>query len=67
MLLFFLGAILATTFEFLVAKLMVRLFGEFWWDYNNKPFNYKGVICLESTICWGVMTMLLFVLLQPLV
>ena len=67
MLLFFLGAILATTFEFLVAKLMVRLFGEFWWDYNNKPFNYKGVICLESTICWGVMTMLLFVLFQPLV
>ena len=55
------------TFEFLVAKLMVRLFGEFWWDYNNKPFNYKGVICLESTICWGVMTMLLFVLFQPLV
>ena len=51
----------------LVAKLMVRLFGEFWWDYNNKPFNYKGVICLESTICWGVMTMLLFVLFQPLV
>ena len=46
MLLFFLGAILATTFEF---------------------FNYKGVICLESTICWGVMTMLLFVLFQPLV
>lgn len=67
LLLFILGAILATTFEFLVAKLMVRLFGEFWWDYNNKPFNYKGVVCLESTICWGVMSMLLFVLFQPLV
>lgn len=66
-LLFFLGAVLATTFEFLVAKLMVSLFGDFWWDYKNKPFNYKGVVCLESTVCWGVMTMLLFVLFQPLV
>ena len=24
-----------------------------WWDYNDKPFNYRGIICLESTIAWG--------------
>lgn len=52
-LLYFVGAILATTFEFIVGKLMIRLFGELWWDYNEKPFNYKGIICLESTIAWG--------------
>ena len=23
------------------------------WDYNNKPFNYRGIICLESTVAWG--------------
>lgn len=47
------GAVMATIFEFLVGKLMIRLFGQLWWDYNNKPFNYKGIICLESTIAWG--------------
>lgn len=52
-LLYFVAAILATTFEFLVGKLMIKLFGELWWDYNEKPFNYKGIICLESTIAWG--------------
>ena len=52
-LLYFVAAFLATTFEFLVGKLMIRLFGELWWDYNDKPFNYKGIICLESTIAWG--------------
>ncbi len=52
-LLYFVAAFLATTFEFLVGKLMIRLFGELWWDYNEKPFNYKGIICLESTIAWG--------------
>jgi len=47
------GAIVATIFEFLVAQLMQSVFGKVWWDYNDKPFNYKGIICLESTIAWG--------------
>lgn len=47
------GSFTATVFEFLVGKMMLRLFGELWWDYNEKPFNYKGIICLESTIAWG--------------
>ncbi len=51
--LYFAGAFLATTFEFLVAVAMQRIFGEVWWDYNDKPLNYKGIICLESTIAWG--------------
>ena len=51
--LYLVGAIIATIFEFLVGRLMIRLFGELWWDYNDKPFNYKGILCLESTIAWG--------------
>jgi len=47
------GAILATAFEYLVGKMMLKLFGEVWWDYNDKPYNYKGIICLESTVAWG--------------
>lgn len=47
------GAVLATIFEYLVGILMIKLFGELWWDYNDKPFNYKGILCLESTIAWG--------------
>lgn len=52
-LLYFVGAIGATVFEFLTALLMKKLFGNFWWDYTNKKFQYKGMICLESTIGWG--------------
>lgn len=51
--LYFAGAVVATVFEFLVGILMIKLFGELWWDYNDKPFNYKGILCLESTIAWG--------------
>lgn len=48
-----LGAILATTFEYLVGIGMIKFLGELWWDYNDKPLNYKGILCLESTIAWG--------------
>ena len=32
---------------------MILLFGELWWDYKEKPFNFQGIICLESTVAWG--------------
>lgn len=48
------GSIVATTFEFIVGKLMIKSLGELWWDYKDKPFNYQGIICLESTLAWGI-------------
>lgn len=66
-LVFVVGAVAATILEVAVALLMTKLFGYFWWNYNNKRFNYKGVICLESSVCWGLMSMLTFVLFQPFV
>lgn len=66
-LLFFLGSFLATTLEFLTALVMKRIFGEIWWDYHEKPFNYRGIICLESSIAWGVYTLFLFMFLQNIV
>ncbi|HAG05099.1 MAG TPA: hypothetical protein DCG28_06605 [Lachnospiraceae bacterium] len=64
-LLFIVGSIIATIFEYFVAKLMIRLFGGVWWNYDNKKFNYKGILCLQSSICWGVMVLLTFVFFQP--
>lgn len=58
------GALIATLFEFLVGKLMLSLFGELWWDYNEKPFNYKGIVCLESTIAWGFYAVIIIMFLN---
>lgn len=66
-LLFMYGSLLATTLEYLTAVLMIRVFGEVWWDYNDKPFNYKGILCLESTIAWGFYTVFMFAFLQRFV
>ncbi|MBO4750482.1 MAG: putative ABC transporter permease [Lachnospiraceae bacterium] len=48
------GSLVATTFEFIVGKIMIKSLGELWWDYKEKPFNYQGIICLESTLAWGI-------------
>ncbi len=58
LLIFLLGAVLATVFEFTVGRLMEVFFGRVWWDYHEKPLNYKGIICLESTIAWGVIAVI---------
>ncbi len=66
-LLYLVGAVCATAFEYLTARLMLRLFGTFWWDYTNKPFNYKGILCLESTLGWGVIAVFLFAFMHKFV
>lgn len=63
-LLYVLGSILATTFEYLVGRLMIHIFGQVWWDYTEKPYQYQGIICLESSLAWGLYTVILFAFLQ---
>ena len=48
-------------------KLMLKLFGEVWWDYHDKPFNYQGLICLESTIAWGFYAVIIIGFLHGIV
>lgn len=58
------GAVLATVFEYLVGRLMLKIFGEVWWDYNEKPCNYQGIICLESTVAWGFYAIIVIMFLH---
>lgn len=62
--LYFASMILATSMEIVTARVMIRLFGEFWWNYSKKPFNYKGIICLESSIGWGFLGLVFFGILN---
>ena len=50
--------------ELFTANVMIRLFGAFWWDYSRKPFNYRGIICLESSLAWGFLGLFFFYFLD---
>ena len=65
--LYFAGAAVATFLEYITAVIMQRTLGNVWWDYHEKPFNYKGILCLESTVACGFYTLILFAFLQGFV
>ncbi|WP_304263450.1 putative ABC transporter permease [Kallipyga massiliensis] len=51
---FLFGVILATLVELLAGWLLDRCFHARWWDYSTKPFNFRGYICLEFSLIWGL-------------
>lgn len=53
------GCIGATVLELVTGVIMEALFKVRYWDYSNQKFNYKGHICLSSTIAWGFLTILM--------
>ncbi len=50
------GCIGATILELVTGVAMEALFKVRYWDYSNQKFNYKGHICLSSTVAWGFLT-----------
>ena len=40
-------------------RLMETLFKVRYWDYSHKKFNFQGQICLESSLAWGFLTILM--------
>lgn len=50
------GCVGATVLEFVTGTVMEALFKVRYWDYSDQKFNYKGHICLGSTVAWGFLT-----------
>lgn len=59
-LMLYLAGVTATTIlEFLTGYFMERIFKMKYWDYSDQKFNYRGYICLSSSLFWGVLTLLM--------
>ncbi|MCD8362995.1 MAG: hypothetical protein LUC98_08560 [Lachnospiraceae bacterium] len=58
-LVYLVGAAGATVLEYVTGVVMLRLFKVRYWDYSDQRFQYKGHICLSSTIAWGFLSLLM--------
>lgn len=56
--LFLFGLLLATAVELVAGWLLDVCFHARWWDYSDKPFQFRGYICLEFSILWGLGTVI---------
>lgn len=52
------GCVGATALEYVTGVTMEALFKVRYWDYSKNRFNFQGHICLGSTLCWGLLTVL---------
>lgn len=61
---YFAGLVGATVLEYATGTAMEALFHVRYWDYSEHRFQYKGHICLSSSLAWGFLTLLLTQLLH---
>lgn len=47
-----------TLIEFITGIIFEKYFKIRLWDYRNKKFNYKGIICLEFSIYWTLLAII---------
>ncbi|MCI8401547.1 MAG: hypothetical protein HFI38_05540 [Lachnospiraceae bacterium] len=53
------GVVGATLLELITGWAMEKLFKVKYWDYSRQRFQYRGYICLSSSLFWGVLTVAL--------
>lgn len=63
--LFFASMIAATAFEYVVGVIMEKLFKVKYWDYSTHRFQFQGRICLQSSLCWGFLGLILARVIHP--
>ena len=64
-LLFFAGAVLTCSLEYLTSWLMEKLFHARWWDYSKRKFNIGGRVCLIGAVVFGAFSVVLILVLHP--
>ena len=62
---FLLAVVVCSIIEYLVSYLMEKLFNARWWDYSNRKFNINGRVCLENSIWFGLLGILLIYVVNP--
>lgn len=61
MFIIYLVSVLVASFtEYLVSVILEMIFDMKWWDYSFKKFNLNGRICLENSLLFGVLGILIF-------
>ncbi|MEG0615462.1 MAG: putative ABC transporter permease [Oscillospiraceae bacterium] len=63
--LFICSFFLCTALELVVGIGLKKIFHNTWWDYSNEKFNFMGLICLKTSICWGGACVIMLKILQP--
>ena len=61
------SAVIATVIEYVGHLLLELLFRIRLWDYSGRRFNLQGRVCLENSLGFGMLALLVVYIVQPLI
>jgi len=62
---FFSSLFLLTLLEFICGFISLKYFRLRLWDYRKRKFNYKGFICLQFSLIWGLSGVIYYLGIYP--
>jgi len=58
----------AVTFlEYIVGFILDKVFNHKLWDYSKNPLNFHSYICLEFSLMWGIVAIVLSSFVHPII
>ncbi len=63
---FMLAVFICSLLEYITSYLLEKIFNARWWDYSNLKFNINGRICLKNSFMFGVLSLILIYLINPI-
>ncbi|MCC8015293.1 MAG: hypothetical protein LIO87_08855 [Eubacterium sp.] len=67
LLLFLTSALITSLLELLTGVVLERAYKTKWWNYSDRRLNFKGYICLEMSVVWGVLGVVLKKVVNPVI
>lgn len=65
LILFIFSILLCATLEYFTSYIMEKLFKAHWWDYSHVKYNLHGRICLDKTITFGLLGLIVIYVVNP--
>ena len=61
------GCLMGSVVEYIMSFLGEVLFDARWWDYSKRFLNINGRICLLYALFWGILSLILMKIINPVV
>lgn len=65
--LFIIGVVVLSIWEYLVGILLETIFHTKYWDYSENKFNIQGRVCLKNSIYWGILGVIFIQYIHPFI
>lgn len=59
------SSIYATVVELIAGRFLEKYYHGRWWDYSKKKWNFDGYVCLDHSLFWGVLGVIVVKWMNP--